>query len=176
VPRGELGSTTLLTNLANFVQPLIRYDVGDQVRFTDQPCGCGSALPAIEVHGRRDAVLQMRGAAGRQITLLPLALTTVLEEQAGLYDFQLCQRDPTTLVLRVGTHGVTAAAAVQRACAALAGFAQQQGVIDVRVLAEAGAHPARGRTGKAPRVVAAPGAKPAAVPPREPERPKRSHS
>jgi phenylacetate-CoA ligase len=173
---GELGSTTLLTNLANFVQPLIRYDVGDQVRFTDQPCGCGSALPAVEVHGRRDAVLQMRGAAGRPITLLPLALTTVLEEQAGLYDFQLWQRDPTTLVLHVGTHGLTDAAAVQRACAALRGFAQQQGVIDVRDFAEAGVLPARGRTGKAPRVVAAPGDKPAAAPAREPERPKRSHS
>jgi phenylacetate-CoA ligase len=176
VPPGELGSTTLLTNLANFVQPLIRYDVGDQVRFADQPCGCGSVLPAIEVHGRRDAVLQMRGAAGRQITLLPLALTTVLEEQAGLYDFQLCQRDPTTLVLRVGTHGATGAAAVQRACAAVRGFAQQQGVIDVRVFAEAGVLPARGRTGKAPRVVATPADRPAAAPAREPERTRRSHS
>ena len=31
VPAGETGATTLLTNLANHVQPLIRYDLGDRV-------------------------------------------------------------------------------------------------------------------------------------------------
>ena len=33
VPQGEVGSTTLLTNLANHLQPIIRYDLGDRVRF-----------------------------------------------------------------------------------------------------------------------------------------------
>ena len=176
VPRGELGSTTLLTNLANFVQPLIRYDVGDEVRFTGQPCGCGSALPAIEVHGRRDDVLQLRGTEGRPVTLLPLALTTVLEEQAGLYDFQLCQRDARTLVLRIAAHGARAAAAAQRACAVLHAFAQQQGAADVRVVVEAGVRPARGRTGKSPRVVAASRDEHAGTAAGEPTRPRRKHS
>ena len=31
-PPGELSHTVLLTNLANAVQPIIRYDLGDSVR------------------------------------------------------------------------------------------------------------------------------------------------
>ena len=45
VPDGEPGHTTLLTNLANHVQPLIRYDLGDRVTLHREPCACGSALP-----------------------------------------------------------------------------------------------------------------------------------
>ena len=49
VPVGETGFTTLLTNLANRVQPLIRYDLGDRVRFAPEACECGSALPVMAV-------------------------------------------------------------------------------------------------------------------------------
>ena len=41
VPVGETGETTLLTSLANRVQPLIRYELGDQVRYTGVACACG---------------------------------------------------------------------------------------------------------------------------------------
>ena len=37
VPRGSPGATTLLTNLANHVQPLIRYDIGDRVALRPRP-------------------------------------------------------------------------------------------------------------------------------------------
>ncbi len=45
----------VLTNLANTVQPLIRYDLGDQVTMQTERCMCGSPLPVIEVQGRQDA-------------------------------------------------------------------------------------------------------------------------
>ena len=48
-PLGEPSHTVLLTNLANRVQPLIRYDLGDSVLARPDPCPCGNPLPAIRV-------------------------------------------------------------------------------------------------------------------------------
>ncbi|HSC63690.1 MAG TPA: AMP-binding protein, partial [Caldimonas sp.] len=90
VPAGTAGATTLVTNLANHVQPLIRYDIGDRVSFRAEPCGCGSHLPVIDVSGRCDDTLQF-GAGSRAVHVLALAISTVLEEEAGLFDFQLVQ-------------------------------------------------------------------------------------
>ena len=53
VAPGQLGKKVLVTNLANAVQPFIRYEVGDQVMMAAEPCGCGSRLPRIDhVEGR----------------------------------------------------------------------------------------------------------------------------
>ncbi|HSC01654.1 MAG TPA: AMP-binding protein, partial [Burkholderiaceae bacterium] len=69
VPAGQFGATTLLTNLANTAQPIIRYDLGDRVRFVGPPCRCGSSLPVIEVEGREDEVLALRDASRRPVLL-----------------------------------------------------------------------------------------------------------
>jgi len=37
----------LLTNLANLVQPLVRYEIGDIVTMATEPCDCGNHLPLI---------------------------------------------------------------------------------------------------------------------------------
>jgi phenylacetate-coenzyme A ligase PaaK-like adenylate-forming protein len=105
VPAGILGSTTLLTNLANHVQPLIRYDLGDRIVVSGDRCPCNSALPVIEVHGRDDDTLWL---GTRAIPIVPLALSTVLEDEAGLFDFRLEQRSSQTLLLTTGMAGVDA--------------------------------------------------------------------
>lgn len=151
VPPGELSHGALLTNLANHVQPLIRYDLGDRIRVAAQPCACGSPLPAIEVLGRHDDALQLSGAQGRDVTLLPLALATVMEDEAGVFDFQLCQRDAHTLALRLGPGE---AARRARCHEALQRYARTQGVRALRLLDEPDTLPQRGRSGKVQRVVA----------------------
>jgi phenylacetate-coenzyme A ligase PaaK-like adenylate-forming protein len=65
VPPGVPGTTTLLTNLANHVQPLIRYDLGDRVTLQPLACECGSRLPVIDVLGRDDDTLHLRPPGGR---------------------------------------------------------------------------------------------------------------
>lgn len=152
VPPGQPCHTTLLTNLANHVQPLIRYDLGDRVRFHAAPCSCGSALPVIEVEGRIDDALHVRGDAGRSVCLPPLALTTVLEDEAGCVDFQLVQHGPRALELLIAGEG--GAAAVRRAREALRAYLQAQGAGAVRLQVHRGAASVRGRSGKQPRVVA----------------------
>ena len=46
---------TLATGLANMTFPFIRYDLGEQVTWLTEPCGCGSAFACVaDVGGRRD--------------------------------------------------------------------------------------------------------------------------
>ena len=127
---GETSHTVLLTNLANGVQPLIRYDLGDSVTVLPAPCECGSVLPAIRVEGRRDDVLACADGHGATVKLLPLVLTTVLEDEARVHDFQLEQCGPARLRLRLGAAERGHAA---RAQAALRHYLRLQGLPDVSV-------------------------------------------
>lgn len=157
-PAGDLSHTVLLTNLANEVQPLIRYDLGDRVRLPAERCECGSALPLIEVQGRQDDALCLRGQHGGLVRLVPLAVSTVVEEGAGLFDFQLEQLAPDRLSLHTPLLGADALAALHRARAALAGFLQAQGVGGVHIRVRSGVAPRRGPGGKVQRVLLAPAA------------------
>ena len=53
VPDGTPGRKVLITNLANQLQPFIRYEVGDVVTMATEPCRCGSRLPRVaHIEGR----------------------------------------------------------------------------------------------------------------------------
>jgi phenylacetate-coenzyme A ligase PaaK-like adenylate-forming protein len=99
-PPGAMSHTVLLTNLANRAQPVIRYDLGDSVSMKLRPCRCGSPLPTVEVEGRRDDVVALRAADGSVVTLMPLALSTIVEEAAAVHHFQIVQQGPDCLKLR----------------------------------------------------------------------------
>ena len=101
VPPGELSHTVLLTNLANAVQPIIRYDLGDRVRAHAAPCPCGNPLPAIDLEGRADDILALRAADGRIVKLPPLAVSTVVEDGARVHRFQIVQDAADGLALRL---------------------------------------------------------------------------
>jgi phenylacetate-CoA ligase len=155
VPPGQASHSVLLTNLANTVQPLIRYEMGDQVTLHEEPCACGSPLPWVEVMGRRDDILRVRGAQPRStVGLLPLALSTLLEDEAGVFDFQIRQRDDHTLVLRLPEHGDAGKQTMQRASTLLKRYALEQGAAPLRVVGELGLEVPRGRSGKACRIQA----------------------
>lgn len=150
VPAGVCGATTWLTNLANHVQPLIRYDIGDRVTLHAQPCGCGSPLPAMEVLGRSDDMLRLRDARGHRVLLPPLALVSVLED-AGVLDFQLLQTGERSLRLHIGVGH--AAHEAHRAMQALREYLARQGLSDVRPLLRRGTTHHAGRSGKLQRVM-----------------------
>lgn len=150
-----LDDTTLVTNLANHVQPLIRYDLGDRVRFADKPCECGSSLPVIEVEGRCDDMLVI-GRKPDRVHLLPLALCTVLEEEAGLFVFQLRQQGPRDLLLSVPCSGRASEDQLARGRTVLAEFLSRHGAGGVRIQCRGGVAGVQGRSGKVQRVVALP--------------------
>jgi phenylacetate-CoA ligase len=155
VPEGEVGATTLLTNLANHVQPILRYDLGDRVRFVPGGCDCGSTLPVIEVEGRCDDVLTLADGHGHAVHLAPLALTTVLEDEAGVFDFRLRQCGPHALQLDLcGRDAQAPAPHGGRAAAALRRFLRHHGLGAVTLRTRTRDAPAtRGRSGKQQRVV-----------------------
>jgi phenylacetate-coenzyme A ligase PaaK-like adenylate-forming protein len=133
-PPGEASHTVLLTNLSNRVQPIIRYDLGDSVIAKPEPCTCGNPLPAILVEGRRDDVVSMRGPDGELVRLLPLALTTIVEEAAHVHRFQLVQTAPDRLMLRLESSGAATRHATWLAAAeALRGYLARQSLPNVRV-------------------------------------------
>lgn len=100
-PPGRASFTTLLTNLANRVQPILRYDLGDSITEIPGPCPCGSPLPSIQVEGRRDEILRFRSSGEKWISLLPMALATVVEETPGVGSWQLIQAGQALLRLRI---------------------------------------------------------------------------
>ena len=153
VPAGVPGERALLTNLANHVQPLIRFDVGDRITLLPGPCACGSALPALQVLGRCDDLLRLAGPQGQAAGFSPLALTTVLEDDAGLFDFQLQQLGPGRLALDCSGDGREALTGLRRGRTALRRFFEGQGVGGIHIDCRAGRVPQRGRSGKAQRVV-----------------------
>ena len=55
VPPGEPSAGVLISNLANRVQPTLRYRLGDEVLIQPDPCPCGNTLRAMRLIGRRDA-------------------------------------------------------------------------------------------------------------------------
>ncbi|MGE5221344.1 MAG: phenylacetate--CoA ligase family protein [Omnitrophica WOR_2 bacterium] len=101
VAPGQPSHTVLLTNLANCVQPIIRYDLGDRVMLKPDPCPCGSLLPAIRVEGRKDDVLSFQTPGGKQVQLLPMAVETVIETTAGVGRYQLIQTGPSEVKIRL---------------------------------------------------------------------------
>jgi phenylacetate-coenzyme A ligase PaaK-like adenylate-forming protein len=151
-PPGELSHTVLLTNLANPLQPIIRYDLGDSVRVGVDACACGSPLPAIQVEGRSDDVITLRTPDGATQHLVPLALTTVVEDAADVHRFQIVQAASDRLCLRLTDADRARAGA--GAMAALRAYLDRHALTNVEVVLEPGEPQPERHGGKLRQVVA----------------------
>ncbi len=100
VAPGEPSHTILISNLANRVQPILRYDLGDSVVQRPDPCTCGNPMPAIRVQGRSADVLTFRTPRG-EVRVPPLALSQPIEAVRGITFFQIAQTAPESLELRL---------------------------------------------------------------------------
>jgi phenylacetate-coenzyme A ligase PaaK-like adenylate-forming protein len=103
VPLGTPSANVLLTNLGNHVQPILRYPLGDRITLLAGRCECGCPLPRLRVSGRHNDVLQLAGRTGRPVSILPLALETLIEEQSGIGAFQIEQTKVDQLTIRIHT-------------------------------------------------------------------------
>lgn len=99
VPPGEMSYTTLITNLANHLQPIIRYDIGDRIMVRPDPCPCGNPLPAIRVLGRTADVLTFKNENGEDVVIPALSLE--LDLIAGIERSQVVQTSHTNLRIRL---------------------------------------------------------------------------
>lgn len=101
VAPGEQSHTILISNLANRVQPILRYDLGDSVLQRPDPCPCGNPLPAIRVQGRSADVLTFDGQEGKKVKLPPLAISSLLDGIPGITLAQAVQTSPSNVRLRL---------------------------------------------------------------------------
>lgn len=100
VARGQASHTVLISNLANKVQPILRYDLGDSVLERPDPCACGSPFPAIKVQGRSADIMIFPGGHGCKRAMPPLAFSLLLDDIPGIEMFQIVQSEPTRLRVR----------------------------------------------------------------------------
>jgi len=95
VPAGEKGAKVLVTNLANYVQPIIRYEIGDIITMATEPCDCGSNLPLIKcVDGRDSDVFEIKTESGAR-TLQPTIFQLALGRMLDVREYQIIQEDNT---------------------------------------------------------------------------------
>ncbi len=140
VAPGVVSHTVLVTSLANRVQPLIRYDLGDRVKLTGTPCACGNRLPGITVEGRTSDLLLFDASDGTTVTVLSLALVTVIEEIPGVHRCQAVRPGPRALSVRLEMSSDADPAQVWRAVdERLQAFFAAQGT--ARVVVEHAAEP-----------------------------------
>ncbi len=104
VPDGMLSATVLLTVLANDIQPFIRYELGDCIRYYTDPCRCGSPFRSFHVEGRVATLIRVRG-----VTLSPLVFDLEHERAERV---QLVQTSETDFEVRAELAGETPAGVV----------------------------------------------------------------
>ncbi len=108
VPTGELGAKVLITNLANTVQPFIRYEVGDQVVMATKPCRCGSRLPRIaRIEGRSAEIFEVQGKDGNLQFLPGVLFHHAVDSLQVIREWQAVQHDIDKIELRLESLAAT---------------------------------------------------------------------
>ena len=97
VPYGKMSDKVLITNLSNYVQPFIRYELTDRVVVHNEKCKCGRTSLWLEIEGRTDDILEFENG----VRIAPMSLYKVLEEVKAIRRFQLIQRAVRKVELRL---------------------------------------------------------------------------
>ncbi len=95
VNEGQVG-LAVATGLHHYAMPLIRYKLGDLVRFSKNPCCCGRTLPIIEsIEGRTDDIIVTND--GKLVGRLDEAF----HFSYGIRESQIVQKEAGKMVVRV---------------------------------------------------------------------------
>ena len=133
VPDGVQSDKILLTNLYNYTQPFIRYEVTDRVIMHHEPCACGNPSPWIELEGRTDDVTSFE-EGGKEIRIAPLSVYAVLKEVHSLRRFQVLVYDSNQIELRIEPlEGISKSDAFEEAEKKLREYLAFQNVMHVNI-------------------------------------------
>jgi phenylacetate-coenzyme A ligase PaaK-like adenylate-forming protein len=88
VPAGTPAAKLYLTNLFNRAQPLIRYELTDEVTVLRDPCPCGSAHSRVaDIQGRQDDLFHYGGG----VIVHPHIFRSRLARERGVVEYQVRQ-------------------------------------------------------------------------------------
>jgi putative adenylate-forming enzyme len=109
VPDGSPGYKLLLTNLFNFTQPLIRYEVSDMITMSTEPCPCGRPFRLIaEVEGRSDDIIYLQTPQGGSVPVHPIHFRSPMGAFQEIKEYRVLHEDDginISIVLREGASG-----------------------------------------------------------------------
>ena len=105
VPPGVASDKVLVTNLLNYGQPLIRYELNDSVTLVEGGCDCGAALPMIQIQGRSDDTFHLKDADGRFRAFPPVPFEVLFLNLDGLRQYQLVHETQNHLRVRFISDG-----------------------------------------------------------------------
>jgi phenylacetate-CoA ligase len=90
VPDGSPGYKLLITNLFNYTQPLIRYEVSDMITMSTESCPCGRPLRMISViEGRNDDIIYLEGTTGQDVPVHPVLFHTMIGSLPEIRQYQV---------------------------------------------------------------------------------------
>jgi phenylacetate-CoA ligase len=94
----------LVTNLYNYTQPLIRYQLQDELVLEDKPCPCGCPFPLIKsIAGRQEEFLWFKKPDGTMEYIHPIVIVEFFVP--GLEKLQVIQTEQNRLLMKVIIHG-----------------------------------------------------------------------
>lgn len=124
---GKLSDKVLITNLSNYVQPFIRYELTDRVIVHNEKCKCGKNTYWLEIEGRTDDILKFNNG----VDIAPMSFYKILDEIKEIVRFQLIQRSYQKLELRLVTNDKEVA--FKKAEKNLQQFLNSKNVFDVEI-------------------------------------------
>jgi phenylacetate-coenzyme A ligase PaaK-like adenylate-forming protein len=143
---GERSAGILLTNLANPLLPLLRYEISDEMTLLDGPCPCGSTLRRVDdVQGRAEEGFRYPDGA----VVHPHVFRSRLTAEPGITEYRVRQRVDGAEVEIVSTARID----TDRLGEALGADLERCGLTGGRVSILPVDHLDRGATGKLQRFV-----------------------
>jgi phenylacetate-coenzyme A ligase PaaK-like adenylate-forming protein len=150
-PPGARAAKVYLTSLFNFTQPLIRYELTDEVTVLAGPCPCGMTLLRIDdIQGRLDDGFAYPGGP----TVHPFTFRSILGQEREIVEYQVRQT-PRGAEIFVRCQG---AVDTQRIAAKIAVALAALGLVEPIVTVASVATLERQATGKLRRFMALPAA------------------
>lgn len=129
VKPGKTSDKLLITNLANYIHPVIRCELGDRIRYHERECLCGNKSPWLEVRGRN--LDQIRFVDGSHECIVPVSdLDDVLRNEDYIKRYQIIVNPNNHLELRLtGVAGVDRTMAFFKAEKVLRSYLKSIGII-----------------------------------------------
>ena len=101
----------IVTDLGNYLMPLIRYDHGDLARLSNAPCCCGRSFRGLDaLYGRRDdALIASDGRYVPTASVMAACDALLTDERSGVSEYRLTQRSADQIDLHYVTSPGSAA-------------------------------------------------------------------
>jgi phenylacetate-CoA ligase len=120
VPANEPGHRLLITNFSRRAQPLIRYEIGDMVTLSSEPCPCGRPFPVLtSIEGRSDEVLYLADGKGGEVPIQPTVFRSPLGAEREVRQYEVVQRDREIVIRIIPDDGADRAALPNRVASRL---------------------------------------------------------